>query len=684
MALSREYTMTINKKTSVLNKNLTISTNDKGIDIIFRLIDCPYISLSLKKNLYARVILLDPLGKQIDSDVTSIIENRVLFRLTKNLMSNITEAGIYKLYIAIMDDKNNVNLLPPVKCTIEESEVEVRGLSVGLINQSGIDNALSTDYGNEISLFNADGSYNRTVWVSGDMITTARMNKLEDAVSNARDHILDIEEKLSLTSERNDLVGTIISPIVIADLPKGFYRITGYIKDFTNKDVYELTGENYFVITYSDDRYSKMQRCLSTEKKFIKYKYDKILETIYLDEQELIVCEQAEGYVRLTLDEYQYIELLEDREAILPNPDGFTEIKVYIDAKESETLTFREVTWVDQLDLTLGTMSVIYLSYINGKWYGRTNSYEDASDGSVPPSVTEGTFRETLVATANGVRLTSTPIQDITLYSNCTIRIPSEFDGKNITLNVLCENGLTVQFLQGTESHEVKLERDTLTVFNINIKSKNSIISRINNGGAVESYVVSNTLINAESNNKITSINKNSRYQAIITAKDNYAMDSISVLMNGVNVTKQYVTPIYEGETPPGGTPTPPGTPPGGEGVATESSFRITAVNPVDIDDNYATGEIVFNRGVGITNLNVSKGQAFDILYCTSAPAVKHEISWDGGRTYQDKTNSIITVGQSSYKYMHEAVSVDSYNMVIRTTDANGNTDSKLFSIIFN
>ena len=598
MALSREYTMTINKKTSVLNKNLTISTNDKGIDIIFRLIDCPYISLSLKKNLYARVILLDPLGKQIDSDVTSIVENRVLFRLTKNLMSNITETGIYKLYIAIMDDKNNVNLLPPVKCTIEESDVEVRGLSVGLINQSGIDNALSTDYGSEISLFNADGSYNRTVWVSGDMITTARMNKLEDAVSNARDHILDIEEKLGLTSERSDLVGTMISPIVIAELPKGFYRITGYVKDFTNKDVHQLTGENYFLVTYSDDKYSKIQRCLSTEKEFIKYKYEKILETIYRDEQELIVCEQAEGYVRLTLDEYQYIELVENREVILPKPDSFTEIQVYIDVKKDGELTFKEVTWIDQLSLTLGTMSVIYLSYINGKWYGRTNSYEDSSDVTVPPSTPD---------------TPDTP---------------------------------------GTNPDE-----PTIT------------------------YTVSNTLSNAENNNKITSVNKDSRYQAIITAKDNCTMDSISVLMNGVNVTNQYVTPIYEGEeTPPGEVVTPPEV----EIVASEGSFRITAINPIDIDDNYATGEIVFNRGVGITNLNVPKGQTFDLLYCTSAPAVKHEISWDGGRTYQDKTSSITTVGESSYKYIHEAVSVDSYNMVIRTTDANGNIDSKLFSIIFN
>ena len=489
MALKREYTMTINKKTSALNKNLTISTNDKGIDIIFRLIDCPYINLSSKRNLYSRIILLDPLGKQIDSDITSIVENRVIFRLTKNLMSKITEVGIYKLYIAIMDDKNNVNLLPPVKCTIEESEVEVRGLSVGLINQSGIDNALSTDYGSEISLFNADGSYNRTVWVSGDMITTARMNKLEDAVSNVRDHILAMEGKVNLPSERKDLVGTMISPIVIADLPKGFYKITGYVKDFVNKNVYQLTGENYFVVTYSDDRYSKMQRCLSTEKEFIKYKYEKVLETIYRNEQELVVCEQAEGYVRITLDEYQYIELIEDREVILPIPDGFTEVKVYVDAKQSETLVFNNVTWIEQPDLILGTMTVIYLSYINNKWYGGTNSFKDISDGYYPntppstnpdtPAITANIFRETLVVTANGVNLKSTPIQDITLHSNCTIKIPSEFDGKNITLNILSTNGLTVQFSQGTENHEVQLESNSLAVFNINIKSENSIISRI-------------------------------------------------------------------------------------------------------------------------------------------------------------------------------------------------------------
>ena len=384
MALSREYTMTINKKTSVLNKNLTISTNDKGIDIIFRLIDCPYISLSLKKNLYARVILLDPLGKQIDSDVTSIVENRVLFRLTKNLMSKITEAGIYKLYIAIMDDKNNVNLLPPVKCTIEESEVEVRGLSVGLINQSSIDSSLSTDYGNEITLFNADGTYNRTVWISGDMITTARMNKLEDAASEARDSILSIKDEIKeLDANRihKVLIGTENENIVISNLPKGFYSISGYVRDFIGKDPYKLNGENYFMVTYMSNEYSKIQRCLAKEQQFVKYKYDKILETIIVNEKELVKCKQNDKYISLSTDENQYCELNVASEIILPNIYNFTKINLYIKAVESSILIFNRVTWINSPEFRLGELNLITLTYINGTWYGEARTYLDG-DGA--------------------------------------------------------------------------------------------------------------------------------------------------------------------------------------------------------------------------------------------------------------------------------------------------------------
>ena len=559
MSLQREYTMTINKETSVLNKNLTISTNDQGIDIIFRLIDCPYIKLSLKQNLYARIILLDPLGKQIDSDITSIVENRVIFKLTKNLMANIKCTGVYKLYIAIMDDKTNVNLLPPIKCTIEESEIKVKGLSVGLVNQSAIDNSLNTDYGNEIALFNADGSYNRTVWISGDMITTARMNKLEDAASVSRDEILNLKEKITELNKKNMvkvMVGTEYEPIIISDLNKGFYIISGYVQDFPNKNPYLLSDENYFMVTFSDGNYSKIIRCLSGEEDFVKYKYDKTLEVIYKNEQELVVCKQAEGYVGVTLDEYQYIELNEDREVILPKPDSFTEIKLYVDAKQSDKLTFDGVIWNEPLDLELGEMNTIYLSYINDKWYGSTNSHKDASDssgqGTNPPSqgATTHTCRETLFPSNGEVQLTSAPIQDLTLYSDCTIKIPSELSGKNVTLNVINTNDLTLRFSQDAKYHTFNLKAGTMSMFNINIDSEDSRIIRlhciediIGDGDTiVEKYSITRHLSNSTINNTSNLIEKNGSYNATISANSGYEIESIVVTMGGTDISSTVVS----------------------------------------------------------------------------------------------------------------------------------------------
>ena len=108
------------------------------------------------------------------------------------------------------------------------------------------------------------------------------------------------------------------------------------------------------------------------------------------------------------------------------------------------------------------------------------------------------------------------------------------------------------------------------------------------------------------------------------------------------------------------------------------------AVNPVTISDDYATGEIVPDRGTGITNLTVSRGQTFNISYCTNLPAVKHELSWDYGVNYSDVTSSITKVGNTSYNYVHGATSdVSSYNMAIRVTDGEGKTSTRTFVITF-
>ena len=761
MALKREYTLTINKKSSVLNKNLTISTNDKGIDIIFRLIDCPYVSLSLKKNLYARIILLDPLGKQIDSDVTSIVENRVLFRLTKNLMSKITEAGIYKLYIAIMDDKNNVNLLPPVKCTIEESEVTVRGLSVGMTNQSSIDNSLSTDYGNEIALFNADGTYNRTVWISGDMITTARMNKLEDAASKARDSILSIRDEIEeLDSNRvhKVLIGTENENIVISNLPKGFYSISGYVRDFIGKDPYKLDGENYFIVTYMSDEYSKIQRCLVKEQKFIKYKYDKILETITINEHELVKCEQNDKYISLSSDENQYCELKVDSEIILPKVYDFTKINLFIRAVESSVLIFDKVTWINSPKLRLGELNLITLTYMNGTWYGEARTYLDGgyahiasgSSSSGGSSSQSNLFRKTLPVANNSVVLSDVPIQDVTLVQNCVVDIPTNYLATHVTLNVLAINNLRLSFVQGSNSQIVDLEKDSLTKFEIIMNGTDSTICRINGGGNPESeevvkYTIINNLSNCVSNNTSTNINRGSSYKAIITMDSGYELNNIEITMGGTNVTTSVYTyrdskAIINISKVTGdiiviaqATASSEGDYPGEafytvtknltncsssntsssvtEGASYTTSITAysgctlgsitvsmngnditsTVVNGNSINIPNVTGDLVITATAKpkialsrISDMTIYKGQTFNILYSSNISAVKHEISWDGGDTFWDKTSEILVENTVNYKYSHNAeTEYDSFNMAIRVTDANGNTDVKYFTITF-
>ena len=85
-----------------------------------------------------------------------------------------------------------------------------------------------------------------------------------------------------------------------------------------------------------------------------------------------------------------------------------------------------------------------------------------------------------------------------------------------------------------------------------------------------------------------------------------------------------------------------------------------------------------------ISNMTVNKGKTFNILYSSNISAVKHEISWDGGNTFYDKTSEIVTENTVNYKYSHNAeTAYDSFNMAIRVTDSNGNTDTKYFTITF-
>ena len=83
-----------------------------------------------------------------------------------------------------------------------------------------------------------------------------------------------------------------------------------------------------------------------------------------------------------------------------------------------------------------------------------------------------------------------------------------------------------------------------------------------------------------------------------------------------------------------------------------------------------------------ISNMIQTAKTEFYIEYITNLAVVKHEVSWDGGNTFYDKTENVIANG-TSYKFKHDNSKVaGTYNMAIRVTTAKGTTKtSNVFTL---
>lgn len=83
-----------------------------------------------------------------------------------------------------------------------------------------------------------------------------------------------------------------------------------------------------------------------------------------------------------------------------------------------------------------------------------------------------------------------------------------------------------------------------------------------------------------------------------------------------------------------------------------------------------------------IANITQPEKTEFYIEYSTNIAVVKHEVSWDGGNTFYDKTSDVVADG-TSYKFKHDnGGSAGTYQMAIRVTTAKGNTKtSNIFTV---
>lgn len=380
--MKKEYSIIINKQKSILNRQLSIFQHDKGIDIYFKLMDTDYLDLS-SNYLLSDIVLVSPLKKQIKSDIVPIIDNKILFTINNEIMNQIDEIGNYHVHIRIYDDKGGRIKLPHFIMSVEECEVDDDDLSYGTVDGTAIDNTKVAKYGKELKTFNDDGSYNRTVWISGDVITDSKLNKLEQATSEIRDEILQHKAKLIELEESKGYTikkGTEDTPIIISELSKGSYILKGWAKDFNSStEIIYLDGNrNYVYITSNTDTYT-YGLCCFNEDYFKLYKFNKIKnkkEQIvdYLN----VVITDDEDKLNLTGDKYQYLKTETLSTIVLPEMDEFVELNLFIKPTVDDLiLIFPSIAWRTQPILKKDVLCQIKLSYLNEIWYGDTLIHDE-------------------------------------------------------------------------------------------------------------------------------------------------------------------------------------------------------------------------------------------------------------------------------------------------------------------
>lgn len=109
--------------------------------------------------------------------------------------------------------------------------------------------------------------------------------------------------------------------------------------------------------------------------------------------------------------------------------------------------------------------------------------------------------------------------------------------------------------------------------------------------------------------------------------------------------------------------------------------FKACMTNTeVELPGGGSTAENLTISNIG--NITQTEKTEFYIQYTTNIAVIKHEVSWDGGSTFYDKTSDVTSSG-TTYKFKHDnKASAGNYQMAIRVTTAKGTTKtSNVFTV---
>ena len=213
-----DRTIMVKNGTSSINDTIVLYRGDREVEIRFTLNEgSPFkFGSGTNSNIiekteasYGQLVINTPNDlPSIFSEIVPTNEGKIVFTITAEMIDETTEVGNYTFQIRLLDDNMESRAtLPEVKNGIEIREpIAIENVTnTNEVGEATVGYALTTA-GTTEDTFDSQGNYNKTTWVSGDRITTAKLNKIENGIDGVNQKIKDIANNFSTEETDTNII----------------------------------------------------------------------------------------------------------------------------------------------------------------------------------------------------------------------------------------------------------------------------------------------------------------------------------------------------------------------------------------------------------------------------------------------------------------------------------------------
>ena len=262
--------ITIRNGKSSINEPVILYRGDYEVSIKFTIMESKFRFKSgvnlvdSEKASYGQLAILAPYGGNVFSEVVKCEDGTVTFTLTKEMIDQLEEVGLYSFQIRLFDYYRESRVsIPPVEFGIEVREPVASEDHDNTVNEAivgySIAKVVDPSKENVGDTFDADGNYNKTNWETGDRISEGQLNKIEDALDTINANELNDKKMLNkqMISNYNvlsDAIDTKVDALyvdtkvnaVASGSPKGVYATVAALTSAIpkgNSNIYVVSAD---------------------------------------------------------------------------------------------------------------------------------------------------------------------------------------------------------------------------------------------------------------------------------------------------------------------------------------------------------------------------------------------------------------------------------------------------------